>query len=85
MNVLVYVNDILIIGSNAKEVQQIIDKLYFNFALKDLGLLNYFLGFEITRNSSGIHFSKHKYIKSLLTQTSWSDAKSCDTPMSSGK
>lgn len=42
--VLVYVNEILIIESDAKDVQQLIDKLDFNFALKNLGLLNYFLG-----------------------------------------
>lgn len=36
--VLVYVDEILIIGNDAKEVQQLIDKLDFKFALRELGM-----------------------------------------------
>ena len=50
---LVYVDDILIIGENQDDVQQAIKNLQHNFDLKTLGLVNYFLGFECkTRENS---------------------------------
>ena len=47
--VLVYVDDLLITGSNNKMIQDIKDALHNNFSMKDLGDLRYFLGIEILR------------------------------------
>ena len=41
---LVYVNDILVIGSSLSLIQIITAKLHANFSLKQLGQLDYFLG-----------------------------------------
>lgn len=43
----IYVNNILVIGSNATYVQEIISMLNDVFSLKDLGGLNYFLGIKL--------------------------------------
>lgn len=43
MFLLIYVDDILIIGGNAAPVNELISKLNEKFALKDLGKLHYFL------------------------------------------
>lgn len=45
--VLIYVNDILIIGSHSEKVDQLIHQLHLQFSLKDLGILHYFLGIEV--------------------------------------
>lgn len=47
---LVYVIDILIIGESTIDVQELIIELQAKFALKALGSVNYFLGFEVTHS-----------------------------------
>lgn len=54
---LVYVDDIIITGSNQAEVKNLIDKLDSFFSLKDLGTLNFFLGIEVHHTTQGIHLS----------------------------
>lgn len=53
--VLVYVDDILVTGSKESVVQEVMNKLSLQFALKILGSPNYFLGLEIQRSSDGMH------------------------------
>ncbi|KAM1502979.1 hypothetical protein COP2_028602 [Malus domestica] len=77
---LLYVDDIIITSSSPDAIQQVIDSLTFEFDLKDLGDLHYFLGIQITRTSNGVFLSQTKYIKDLLQKTEMLDSKSCDTP-----
>jgi hypothetical protein len=51
---LVYVDDILITGNDPTLIQQTITTLNSTFALKSLGSVNYFLGFEASRSSAGL-------------------------------
>ena len=44
---LVYVNDIILTGSNAALIQQFIHYLQREFLIRDLGALHYFLGIEL--------------------------------------
>nr|GEW33519.1 hypothetical protein [Tanacetum cinerariifolium] len=53
-------------GNNKGTIDNIICQLGSAFALKDLGPLNYFLGFEIVLHVSGILISQKKYILKLL-------------------
>ena len=78
---LVYVDDILIIGESQDDMQQIIKDLQIQFALKTLGSVNYFLGFEVTQTSSGLHLSQSKYAADLLQKANMAEAKPCPTPM----
>ena len=78
---LVYVDDILITGESQEDVQQVITDLHQHFSLKTLGTVNYFLGFEVNRFSSGLHPSQSKYAKDLLQKTNMAEAKPCSTPM----
>lgn len=41
-------------------------QLRTTFSIKDLGLLNFFLGIEVIRNSWGVILSQRKYILDLL-------------------
>ena len=45
--ILVYVNDIMITGSNSAMVNKVISSLALTFSIKHLGTLNYFLGVEV--------------------------------------
>lgn len=69
MFVLVYVDDMLATGSSANEIRSLVTQLTATFSLKDLGDLNYFLGIEVLKNSSGLHLSQSKYISDLQQST----------------
>lgn len=59
---LVYVDDVLIIGSCDKEIAKVKDYLNTEFSIKDLGEANYFLGVVIARTVDGLFISQRKYI-----------------------
>ena len=82
--VLVYVDDILITGSNSTYITQLMIDLNDEFALKTLGSLQYFLGLEATRTSAGIHLKQTKYATDLLVKTNMLEAHACSTPMAVG-
>lgn len=63
---LVYVDDILLTRLSPQFVSLLKSKLNSEFALKDLGLLHYFLGVEVNKLPNGsLHFSQKKYITDL--------------------
>ncbi|KAE8657482.1 hypothetical protein F3Y22_tig00116994pilonHSYRG00013 [Hibiscus syriacus] len=78
---LVYVDDIVVTGSEAGEVQCVIEKLHARFSLKDLGSLSFFLGIEVRSDNSGLIFTQQKYIRELLHKHGFDDVKSLPTPM----
>ncbi|KAL5737443.1 hypothetical protein ACOSP7_030204 [Xanthoceras sorbifolium] len=79
---LVYVDDILITGSNPALISHTIANLRSVFALKVLGSVDYFLGFEAFRSSTSIYLTQSKYILDLLLKTQLQNSKSCSTPLS---
>ncbi|KAB5531523.1 hypothetical protein DKX38_018193 [Salix brachista] len=81
--ILIYVDDILVTGSNATEIQLIISALQASFAVKDLGNLHYFLGIEALWCSNGVYLTQRKYIADLLQKTKMDHAKPCSSPMAS--
>jgi hypothetical protein len=81
MYMLIYVDDIIIISSSSSAVENLLRQLRTDFAVKDLGPLAYFLGIEVSRMSSGLLLSQHKYISDLLTQTNMLTSKGVATPM----
>ena len=83
--ILVYVDDILITGSNELVVTHLITSLNKEFALKDLGEVNYFLRIEVQYTTEGLHFSQGKYITDLLCKAKMHGANPISTPMTSGQ
>ena len=51
--------------------------------MKDLGLLNFFLGLEISYDQSGYYLSQAKYAYDLISHASLIDSKTVHTPMES--
>ena len=75
-----YVDDILITGTNASKVNQVVKDLG-GVCSQTLGSMNYFLGFEVHRDSFGLYLTQTKYITNLLKKTSMNGAKNISTPM----
>ncbi|KAH9697122.1 retrovirus-related pol polyprotein from transposon RE2 [Citrus sinensis] len=82
--VLIYVDGILITGPDSDLLESFIAKLSKVFALKDLGLVTYFLGVEACYTDHGMHLSQTKYIKDLLSKASMQNCKETGTPFSTG-
>ncbi|KAH9666887.1 ABC transporter G family member 40 [Citrus sinensis] len=78
---LIYVDDIIVTGSNNIEIEQLIQDLSSTFALKDLGQLNFFLGIEVTRNENTLVLSQTKYLKKLLAKFDLQNCNGADTPL----
>ncbi|GKE04329.1 ribonuclease H-like domain-containing protein [Tanacetum coccineum] len=57
---LLYVDDIVLTASSEILLQQIIRSLHQEFAMTDLGPLNYFLGKSVSHDSSGLFLSQKK-------------------------
>ncbi|KAL8090596.1 hypothetical protein AgCh_039879 [Apium graveolens] len=77
----VYVDDIIITGSNVQHIQHIKEYLDTTFTIKDLGILHYFLGIEINYLDDGIVMSQHKFTKELLQECNMDVSKPAITPL----
>lgn len=70
--ILVYVDDIIITGSDSTQIATLIHKLDSQFSLKNLGDLSYFLGVQVSKLSDGSLFhSQSKYVQDLMLKTKW--------------
>jgi hypothetical protein len=77
----VYVDDIVIIGTDSSLIAHFKQNLQASFHMKDLGLLTYFLGLEVHTDSSSIFLNQHKYTQDLISLVGLQDSSSMDTPM----
>jgi Reverse transcriptase (RNA-dependent DNA polymerase) len=73
--ILVYIDDIIITENNLEEMRNVKEKLKERLDIKDLGILKYFLGIEITYSPKNIFISQRKYILDLLKETDKLDCK----------
>ncbi|XP_072094129.1 uncharacterized protein [Arachis hypogaea] len=70
--VLLYVDDIILIGEFSALVTDVIAKLNKKFALKDIRDLHYFLGIQITRTcDGGLASKKQSIVARLSTETEY--------------
>lgn len=69
LQVLVYVDDLIVTGSTSEVMTTFRTYLSKCFHMKDLGVLKYFLGIEVARNSTGIYLSQRKYTLDIITET----------------
>ena len=83
MFILIYVDDIIFTSSQLLAIDDLLLSLTHDFAVKDLGSLNFFLGVEVLSTPHGILLSQQRYIMDLLIQTKMNEAKSITTPMAS--
>ena len=77
----VYVDDIIIIGNDMTDISSLKSFLHGQFHTKDLGMLKYFLFVEVMRSKHGIFLSQRKYVLNLLFEKGKLAAKPCQSPM----
>ena len=66
---IVYVDDIILIGNDLEEMERFKDVMAREFEIKDLGPLRYFLGMEVVRSRKGIVVSQRKYTIYLINKS----------------
>ncbi|KAK6142001.1 hypothetical protein DH2020_016217 [Rehmannia glutinosa] len=81
---LVYVDNVLLTGSNEKDILAVKKFLDDLFTIKDLGAARYFLGVEIVRTNLGTSLSQRKYILDILQDVHMLDCKPATTPFPPG-
>jgi len=79
--VLVYVDDLIIIGDCKKEILLIKQNLSVHFQMKELGQLKHFLGLEIDYTDEGLVLHQKRYSKDLLKKFGMFNCKPISTPM----
>ena len=82
---LLYVDEMLVAGSNMHDINMLKMNLDKSFAMKDLGLTKQILGMRITREKK-IHIltlSHSEYIKNVLERFRMKNEKPISTPLAS--
>ncbi|CAA7037926.1 unnamed protein product [Microthlaspi erraticum] len=78
--VLIYVDD-LIGGTDPEAIAKFKGYLSQCFKMKDLGLVKYFLGIEVSRAPDGIYLSQRKYVLDIVKECGLLGSKPVHTPM----
>ncbi|XP_031278031.1 uncharacterized protein LOC116136469 [Pistacia vera] len=71
-------------GNDSQLISLVVTDLNNKFALKTVGEVQYFLGFEVKRSNSGLLLTQTKYAHDLLQKAGIQDCKPCLTPMAIG-
>eukprot|EP00253_Pinus_taeda_P031817 PITA_31817 len=79
-----YVDDLLIIGSSSSAIATVKRALHDRFLMTDMGPLHFFLGLEISQDATGIKLSQAKYARDLLERFRMTNCKPAPTPFLSG-
>ena len=81
LNVLVYVDDLIISGNDSAAISLFKAYLCDCFKMKDLGPLKYFLGIEVARSASGLFLCQRKYTLDIISEVGLLGGKPCGFPM----
>src|SRR3954468_1626878 len=71
---ILYVDDMVITGSDSAAISFLKQHLQTEFEMKDLGFLRYFLGIEVAYSSGGNLLSQQKYIADILVRATHHDS-----------
>jgi len=61
-----YVDDLLITGSNELQIKEFKQEMMCVFEMTDLGLMTYFLGMEVRQSKNEVFIYQKKYAKKIL-------------------
>ncbi|XP_027351111.1 uncharacterized protein LOC113862195 [Abrus precatorius] len=77
--IFLYVDDIILTASSHALRLSIMNLLSSEFAIKDLGPLNYFLGIAVTWHKGGMFLSQRKYAEEIIDRAGMSSCMSSPT------
>jgi Reverse transcriptase (RNA-dependent DNA polymerase) len=80
---MVYVDDIAITGPNKEDILNLIKELSKIFIIKNLGLIQSYLGIEITRDKNTTILNQRDYLIKVLKRFKMYDSKPISTPIDS--
>ena len=78
-----YVDNLLIFGSNLHVINETKNILRSHFDMKNLGEANFILGMKITKTCDGIYLEQSHYIEKILKKYNYHDCKHVITPFDS--
>lgn len=80
---LVYVDDLLLIGNSIDEIEIVKSLLKEEFEMKNLGNIDVYLGVKVVRNIENCEMKIHQksFILNLLKRFGMENSNCCDTPM----
>ncbi|GKV49234.1 hypothetical protein SLEP1_g55997 [Rubroshorea leprosula] len=79
--VLLYVDDIIIIGNDEEEIARLQEELSILFDMKNLGELNHFLDLEVESLENGIFVTQRNYAKKLVAKFGLKEGKKHSTSL----
>ncbi|KAL1582041.1 hypothetical protein WHR41_09299 [Cladosporium halotolerans] len=84
--VVVYVDDLLIVGKDRRAIQDLKGALHRRFSMTDLGPVGHYLGMVVTRDrvAGTITLTQTGYVGKVLKEFGMDDAKPAATPMETG-
>lgn len=77
----VYVDDLIITGTNSQAIQKLKKEMTHLFKMSDLGLLHYYLGIEVKQSTEGISLCQKAYTRKILEKAGMAGCNACQTPM----
>lgn len=80
--IVVFVDDLLVIGRNTDEVENVKKSLKSSFTIKDLGPVKHFLALTVTRDRPNrlLYLSQNPYITNILEETNMDQARPISLP-----
>ncbi|KAG8484776.1 hypothetical protein CXB51_021144 [Gossypium anomalum] len=81
----IYVDDLLVTGSNDVLVNEFKAQMQEVFDMTDLGVMTYFLGMEVNQTNRGIFISQHAFSLKILDKFSMQNCKPVSTPIAQGE
>ncbi|CAL2231089.1 unnamed protein product [Prunus armeniaca] len=79
--IFLYVDDIVVTGSDSTHLKQFVSILDGHFDIKDLGLLSYFLGLQVLHKDGTLHIIQLKYAHDLLEKANLLNSKPTYPPL----
>jgi hypothetical protein len=80
----VYVDDLIVIGGDLAEIVAFKEHMTSVFDMSDLGLLSFYLGFEVEQKKDYITIKQTSYAKKVLSQFGMTDSNATKCPMDPG-
>jgi heterodisulfide reductase subunit B len=77
----VYVNDLIITGTDLQDIASFKQQMQELFRMSDLGQLSYYLGIKVTQGEDEITLCQRRYAEKVMEVAGLKNCNSCRTPM----